>query len=316
LALALFETQKRAAFLSGIIMPHSYRQTPEYGRFLKKFGWRVEKTSAAKTPLYAFIKPIGPVSILKLQRVEKTTLVWDWIRQLQKKHRVVATYLEPAGYSQQPTDTDFEIIKHGFRVAPDIMVPTKTRLIELNQPEIQLMAALKPKTRYNLKWSRKQNLVTRIYAGHELVRDQEKFERYYQLLSLNAKRVGMLLLAKEWIKAQLTAFADRGLVVWMSEAGQPDEPVSVVTYLTSSDTAFYTHNGSTARGRKLMGPTWGVWAGMMEAKRRGLTYFDFDGVYDERRPHQAWLGYTRFKAGFGGREMYFDLMYKQFRWPF
>jgi hypothetical protein len=297
-------------------MPKSYRQTPEYSRFLQKCGWQVEIFKREDEPIYAFVKSIGPIGVLKLQRVETARLSKQWLFDLQTKYRVAATYIEPAGYSKKPPLPAPELLKLGFAVAPDLMIPTKTRLLKISRPEPVLVAGFKPKTRYNLKLSLKQGLEARIYPGQTIARDKALFERYYRLLAVNAKRVGMMLMPKNWFMAQLSAFANQGFVVWVEEVTNPVEPVAVATYFTSRDTVFYSHNGSTAQGRRLMAPTLAVYAGIREAKRRRLDYFDFDGIFDERRPKQAWLGYSRFKAGFGGEERYFELMYKQFRWPF
>lgn len=139
---------------------------------------------------------------------------------------------------------------------------------------------------------------------------------YVHLLERNAKRVGMIMISKDWIKAQLDKFGDNGFIVAVGSKNIKNKLLAVTTYLTSDNTVFYTHNGSTKEGRTLMAPTLAIYEGVKEGKRRGLKWFDFDGIYDERRPKKRWLGYTRFKSGFGGDEVYFDLMYKQIRWPF
>jgi len=55
---------------------------------------------------------------------------------------------------------------------------------------------------------------------------------------------------------------------------------------------------------------------MLEGKRRGCRWFDFDGLYDERyQPTEAWQGFTRFKLGFGGQETTYMGSYVK-RWPF
>jgi lipid II:glycine glycyltransferase (peptidoglycan interpeptide bridge formation enzyme) len=40
-----------------------------------------------------------------------------------------------------------------------------------------------------------------------------------------------------------------------------------------------------------------------------MKQFDFVGVWDERKAdqHHDWLGFTKFKEGFGGRTFYYPL---------
>jgi lipid II:glycine glycyltransferase (peptidoglycan interpeptide bridge formation enzyme) len=65
-------------------------------------------------------------------------------------------------------------------------------------------------------------------------------------------------------------------------------------------------NGSTAKGRHEFATNLVVWEGILEGKRRGCRWFDFDGVRDERYRYtkdENWEGVTRFKVGFGGEEV-------------
>lgn len=288
----------------------SYRQTREYGDFLTRVGWQVEQNEH----MYGFIKRLGPVSILKLQRVPVDSLSWTWISSLQKEYRVVSTYIEPNTYSHAPLPTNEVLLTHGYAVATDFMIPTKSRIIDIRQPEAELIERMKPKTRYNLRLAQRNQLKAFVYTGTQLVADQALFAQYYQMLQDNARRVRMLLVSRVWIYEQLRAFGDAAYVVFIYSKEQ--KMVAVTTYFTSPDSVFYTHNGSTTLGRQQMAPTLAVWAGINEAKRRHKQVFDFDGIFDDRRPRPRWLGYTRFKAGFGGEEVYFDLMYRQRRWPF
>jgi len=74
-------------------------------------------------------------------------------------------------------------------------------------------------------------------------------------------------------------------------------------------TAYYWIAGATKQGKKLFVPTILVWEALKAAKRRGAKQFDFVGVWDERKPneHHDWLGFTKFKEGFGGVPFYYPL---------
>jgi lipid II:glycine glycyltransferase (peptidoglycan interpeptide bridge formation enzyme) len=55
---------------------------------------------------------------------------------------------------------------------------------------------------------------------------------------------------------------------------------------------------------------------MLEGKKRGLAEFDFEGIFDARSKVIAWKGFTRFKKGFGGREVLTPGLYSKWTWPF
>lgn len=75
-------------------------------------------------------------------------------------------------------------------------------------------------------------------------------------------------------------------------------------------TATYTHGGWDWEYRSLMAPHLLQWEQIKEAKNRGCKAYDFWGI-----DKINWPGITRFKKGFGGKEVNyigtFDLILKQ-----
>ncbi len=81
---------------------------------------------------------------------------------------------------------------------------------------------------------------------------------------------------------------------------------AVASRIVNGDTIVGQIIGSTAKGRHDCATNLVVWEGMLEGKRRGCRWFDFDGVRDERYRYtkdENWDGITRFKVGFGGEEV-------------
>lgn len=295
----------------------NFHQTEAHAQFLQSIGWRIE-SCGKRFDAQAFIRPLPilPLSLLKLQRVKPGQFDWDKVIQLEKNNHVYETVIELDTLSDQPPLLIQELLNHGFHPVDDYMLTTKTRIIDLNQSKEIILAAMKPKTRYNIHLAKKHHLCSIVWTMDEVANSTLLFQNYYDLLVQNAKRIKMLLLPKEWIYKQLIAFGKQGFVVGVT---QKDSSVllNAAAFFTSIDTCSYSHNGSTAAGRTLMAPTFTIWKGIGEAKRRRLAFFDFDGVYDERFPkQQRFRGFGRFKAGFGGTELYFPPMYRKYRWPF
>jgi lipid II:glycine glycyltransferase (peptidoglycan interpeptide bridge formation enzyme) len=279
-------------------------QTKAHARFLRSIGWKVESLAYIRT------LPLLPISILKLQRVKLEDIDWTSVTALQKKYHVYETLIELDQLDDKPQVIEIP----GFKPAADFMLTTKTRIIDLTQSENQLLSAMKPKTRYNIHVAQKNSLTATIWSTQHVAKNNELFEVVYGLLRDNAKRIQMLLLPKSWIKKQFECFGNDGFVVGVF---RDEQLLNVAVFYCSDTTCSYNHNGSIEISRRFMGPTLAVWAGMREGKRRGLSLFDFDGVFDERYPKRQsrFKGFGRFKEGFGGSEFYFPPMYRKFRNP-
>jgi len=75
------------------------------------------------------------------------------------------------------------------------------------------------------------------------------------------------------------------------------------------DTAYYWIAGATKNGKKLAAPTLLVWEALKVAKANHMKQFDFVGIWDDRFPKESkdWLGFTKFKQGFGGKIVYYPI---------
>lgn len=295
----------------------NFHQTAEHAGFLESIGWTVEKQTCNEQVVRAFIRKLPglPLSLMKLQRISLNDIDWEWVERLQQKYHVYETDIELEGLFSTPPSQVVALVEYGFRPGTDYMLTTKTRVVDIRQGDEQLLSAMKPKTRYNIHLAERK-LASQIWGAHEVCSSMKLFDAYFTLLKQNARRIGMLLLPKDWIYKQLQSFGARGFVIGVTQKDS-SELVAASLFFTSDTTCSYSHNGSTEEGRKLMAPSLVIWEGMKEGKRRGLQDFDFDGVYDERYPkrQKRFQGFGRFKAGFGGEELYFHPMYKQLRWP-
>jgi lipid II:glycine glycyltransferase (peptidoglycan interpeptide bridge formation enzyme) len=73
---------------------------------------------------------------------------------------------------------------------------------------------------------------------------------------------------------------------------------------------YYWIAGSIQYGKKLFAPTLLVWESIKVAKKHKSSIFDFVGTWDERIPteNMQWKGFTKFKEGFGGTQVYYPLV--------
>lgn len=281
------------------------RQTEEYAKYLSSVGWIVEKDKKTKTNIYIKKIPLLGLSILKLQRPERLPQI-NSLREIIKKHRVIQSNIETVNNSDILT-----LVKNGYKRNKAPFLPGTTILIDLSFSKKALLSLMKAKSRYNIGLSKKRGVVVKVVNGNKLTKDDDLFESLFYMQRQNAKRLGIFLLPKKWFKTQINSFGNK---CFAAMAYIEDELVAATFYMTSDEGVFYSHNGSTLKGRQNYAPTACVWKGMLEGKRRGLRVFDFEGIYDPRSKIKRWKGFTRFKEGFGGRKVMHPNLYS--KWHF
>lgn len=247
--------------------PIDLRQTQEYAEYMRRIGWEV-----APVPDWLYIKkiPLLPWSIAKLQRAKNVD--WKLVEKARKKHRIIYLVTE---------DT----------------IAKKTLWIDLRKSDKRLLAEMRAKTRYNIGLAKRRGVKVKIVAGEKILKTG-----LFNLLKQNAGRLGIFEMPQKWFEAQVSAFKNKCFTI-LAYSGR--ELIAGNFFMTSKDGCFYSHNGSTKLGRRLMAPSLCTWEGMKEAKRRKLKVFDFEGIYDGSRILRRWQGFTRFKRGFGGEEIEF-----------
>lgn len=286
------------------------RQDQHHAEYMKLIGWRIERSAQG---IRAYLRPlIFSASVMKIQRVPWDKLDFDWVKAIAKKNRVITTYIEVDQQVRQPvskakiSDENLAALepvitamkREGFGTLSLGMVASKTQVVDLRQTEDQLLTRMKEKTRYNIGLAGRRKVQIKRWTGTALMNNLDLLNTYLKLIKQNNKRVGYWGGRESWIKAQLRAFGNQAYVV--AAMDEHEIWLAAALFLKADKTSYYAHNGSTEKGRRDMAPSLVVWEGMKEAKRNGLEYLDFDGVFDERYPVKRWQGYTRFKSGFGG----------------
>ena len=128
------------------------------------------------------------------------------------------------------------------------------------------------------------------------------------LIRVKNKSSGMFgFITTTGIRQLWDIFAPKHATILLAHAG--GEVAGGVLLLFWDRIAYYWIAGATKQGKKLFAPTLLVWEALQLAKKRGARSFDFVGVWDERIPKQnrEWLGFTKFKEGFGGKTQYYPL---------
>ena len=204
-------------------------------------------------------------------------------------------------------DSEFRVQNSGFRIvsAPNSQ-PLETILMDLTKPDEELLAAMHPKTRYNIRLAEKHGLVIRKEKSGEAISD------FYKLLRQTAGRDRFNSHSKLHYQNLLMTFsysAEYENVIFEARYDGQLAAAAIVNFC--GGTATYLHGASDYSLRHLMAPYLLHWRIMQIARERGCQTYDLWGI-DEAR----WPGVTRFKMGFGGERKFFPAAFDIVLRPF
>lgn len=253
------------------------RQSLKYKKYMEMQGWVVERINNTNYFIKKF--PLVPFSFMKIQRPEKIDL--KVIKNLQKKHRVVQTIIEPLN------------IVEGYKITTPF-IPSKTLILNITRSEKQILTGMKKNTR-NIINNKIQVLSIKKLVLSEIPKFRKAWRKALPWTRYVPPQKNLISLKK--------AFGNNILLVTIKNSG--------AVFIKSDDMAYYWHGFTGKEGRKHFAQYKLVWEGIKWAKKSGAKKLDFEGVYDERFPNKAWKGFSAFKRGFGGKEKIYPGAFKK-----
>jgi len=200
--------------------------------------------------------------------------------------------------------------KFGFKKSSKEIQPKRTVIIDLEKSEDELLAAMHHKTRYNIRVGEKRGLQ---------LREKNDPDAFWKLLKHTAKNNNFFTHDKNYYNKLLNAPALNARTVFVEHDDRPlgtikDRPIAGAILLTHGDTLYYLHGAMDRNYKSMMAPYTLHWQIIKWAKKQGLKHYDLWGINAAK-----WPGVTRFKLGWGGREVEypgaFDLPISRF-WHF
>lgn len=262
------------------------RQSPQFAQYLKDIGWKVDTIGK----WYVYIRQFPLLgSLVKIQRVDPSISIND-VQAIAKKYRAYKVVLE-LNCELRIANSEFE--KIGFKVTDDIYSPSKSIQIDLRGSEDEL---------FNRFSEAKRRAVRRALKNNIVVRESDNIDAFIDL------KWGKGLISWMFRKNQRTLwknFRPNDETVLLAYKDENYEAVGGIFMLFYKNVAYYWQACASLEGKKLFSPSLLVWEALKRSKKRGYTLFDFEGIADERFPKasQSWWGFTKFKEGFGGKEI-------------
>lgn len=270
-------------------------------------GWEsvaaamVLKRKVPYSPFSVLYVPRGPV--LDYNDAALRRLVLAELEQIGRQERAIFIKIDPEVVKSwgleperpSPIGSKFlqELQERGWQFSAEQVQFRNTVELALERPEEELLAAMKSKTRYNIRLAAKKEIVVR--AGTPA--DFPTIARMYQETSA---RDGFTIRPTEYYLDAWNSFYEAGMAhpLIAEFAGDPIAAVLLVRY---GGRAIYMYGASTEKERSRMPNHLLQWEAIRWAQAQGCHVYDFWGAPDEFVEEDRMWGVWRFKEGFSGQ---------------
>jgi lipid II:glycine glycyltransferase (peptidoglycan interpeptide bridge formation enzyme) len=277
----------------------SFLQTTEWLEFQKSIGrkvWRFDDGKVVANIIqhdlpfgmnYLYI-PHGPEILfeqisggIKNELAQFTA----YLKNLAREQKSIFIKIEPLDDKVPEVLHDFKFKKSAKEIQPHRSV-----VVDLNQSEEELLGAMHHKTRYNIKVAEKAGIKAN---------PSDDAEAFLKLLGKTAKRDKFLPHEAGYYRKLLEFFSqDKNLKADLLLASHEGRPVAGAMILSAGDTCYYLHGASDYNYRAMMAPYALHWEIIKYLRAHNFKHYDFWGIDASK-----WPGITRFKLGWGGRQV-------------
>lgn len=209
-----------------------------------------------------------------------------------------------------------EIVKklreENFIKAFEELQPEWRQIIDISKSEDEILGAMKPKGRYNIRVAQKHGVevticpIDRLVDGVEIFYDLYEQTSQYQKLSLRDKRYFLEMMKVLYPRGEAAIFIGR----------YNNLPLTALIVTFYDGIASYLYGGTSRLHKNVMAPYIVHWQAIREAKRRDCQFYDLLAIAPPDEPQHKYANLTFFKEQFGGRKANivgsWDLIYKPF----
>jgi lipid II:glycine glycyltransferase (peptidoglycan interpeptide bridge formation enzyme) len=177
------------------------------------------------------------------------------------------------------------------------MQPPATVLVDIRPPEEQVLAAMKPKTRYNIRLAAKKG-VDVIEGG------DGDFDAWYDLYRQTSARDRIAIHTASYYRGlfeRARSYGGSAPTVKLLLARHDGELLAGNIVVFWRRTGIYLTGASSNEKRNLM-PTYALqWEAIRQARAAGCQIYDLYGIPPARDPGHSMSGLYQFKTGFSER---------------
>jgi lipid II:glycine glycyltransferase (peptidoglycan interpeptide bridge formation enzyme) len=272
-------------------------QSWEWGEFREKMGIKVNRLGVYNKdnlnqvwqftyhkipyiPYYIGYFPKGPTP---------TDLMIEELSKIGRKNKVIYIQLEP----DVIYDINSTVENNKFLIRSHHPLFTKyTFILDLTKTEDQMLAAMHPKTRYNIKVAQKHNVIV------EENNSNESFQEYLELADETTKRQQFFAHNKKYQTTMWEIMSKSGIAkLWTAKIN--NEILAAWILFFWKDTVYYPYGASSRNKRDVMAPNLLLFEIAKYAKAQGFKKFDLWGAMGPNPDlNDPWYGFHRFKQGY------------------
>ena len=299
--------------LRALPMPHLL-QSWAWGEFKSRWGWSVERwllraadgspraavqvlrRAILRLPWCVLYVPKGPA----FADAESLAEALAWLERRARSQRAIWVKVDgdpstPAGEGEAGhvlRQCRALLAARGWRYSPSQIQFRNTLHTDLRHGDEALLAAMKPKTRYNIRLAEKRGVRVRI--ADPIGDDDARL--LYGMYAETAQRDRFIIREAAFYFDAWRAL--HGVAFIAERAGQA---LGGLVLLCFGGRAWYFYGMSRSDGREHMPNHLLQWAALRWARDRGHTTYDWWGAPDALEASDRLWGVYRFKEGFGAR---------------
>jgi lipid II:glycine glycyltransferase (peptidoglycan interpeptide bridge formation enzyme) len=182
--------------------------------------------------------------------------------------------------------------QRGWRFSPEQIQFRNTVLVDIRPGEDALLAAMKQKTRYNIRLAEKRGVTVRPGSERDL-------PMLYRLYAETANRDRFVIRSEEYYLSVWSTML-RGGMAQPLIAEYDGLPLAALILFHFADRGWYLYGMSSAMHRELMPNHLLQWGAIRWLRARGYSYYDLYGAPDTFSESDRLWGVFQFKLGFGG----------------
>lgn len=181
----------------------------------------------------------------------------------------------------------------GFITAPMHLHAELTNQLDIKKSEDELLSQMRKATRYEIKKAIK--LGVRVEESIS----EKGIKEFYNLQIETSKRQGFVPFSFKFLDEQFKIFSKEGSAILYS-AYFENKLLAQAFIIFYGSEAVYHYGASTPEGREYPGAYLIQWQAILEAKKRGISSYNFWGVAPEGH---RFANLSVFKRGFGGDDL-------------
>lgn len=253
------------------------------GQVKIKAGYQVTVHPIPKLPYNVIYFPKGPMPDKMMLKA---------LTKIGQEENAILVKLEP-NVGSQAKIKEF-LLKNNCREGQPLFT-RYTFQLDLTKTEDQLLAEMKSKTRYNIRLSCRH--------GVKVIEDNSKqaFETYLKLLWETVERQGFYAHTKDYHRKLWQTLKPTD-IYHLFLAKYQDQVLAAYIFFTFNKVLYYPYGASTRQHKETMAPYALFWEAIKFGQKQGCHTFDMWGsLSPEPDSKDPWLGFHRFKEGFGGQ---------------